>query len=169
MALLSSRLLIGQGLTALFAGVQNPATGTPLYSAVKLGAIFDPTGLSSWMEVTFGQAKSGPAGSGGNLIGWRIEDNPIWKLTSAWPYELDATAAMTAMLTAMDVLNPLIHSHYQVPNPTNTSIAIASLYSLLEDQQERSQPVKFPNGHVYLLWETQVTTKQQFNVSLVNP
>ncbi|SRR6266704_857563 len=167
MTLNSSRLIIAQGIVAMLQGVQNGASA--LYGEVKLGSVFDPTPFTSWCEVTFHQARSGPAGSGGNLIGWRIEDNPIFKITSGWDYEADSTAAMTNMLTAMDILMPLLHSHYQIPAPNNPTQAIASVYSLLEDQPERAMPVRFPNGRVYILWETFVTAKQQYNVQLSSP
>ncbi len=167
MSLNSSRLLIAQSLVAFLQGVQNGASA--LYAEVKLGAVFDPSPFASWAEVTFFQSKSGPAGSGGNLIGWRIEDNPVFKITSGWPYEADSTAGMTNMLTAMDILVPILHSHYQLPNVNSPTQAVASLYSLLEDQLERAMPVRFPNGHVYLLWETYAVAKQNYNVTLVNP
>lgn len=167
MALNSSRLLIAQGIVAMLQGIMNGSN--PLYSYVKLGAVFDATPYASWAEVTFLQAKSGPAGSGGNLIGWRIEDNPIFKITSGWPYDPDSSTATENMLTAMDILMPILHSHYQIPNPNAPTQAIASIYSLLEDQVERAMPVRFPNGRVYLLWETYCTAMQQYNVELVNP
>lgn len=168
MPLNSSRLLIGQGLQALIAGVQNGAN--PLYAGVKLGAYFDPTSLSSFAEITFHHAKSHPAGSGGQQIGWRIEDDIVWCITSGWDYEADSTAAMTNMLTAQDILLPVLHSHYQIPNPNTPSVAIASLYHMTEwEQQERARPVRFPNGRVYLLWEVYIGTHQQFNVTIVNP
>lgn len=168
MTLNSSRLLIGQGLQALIAGVMNGAN--PLYGDVKLGHIFDPTNLSSFAEITMANAKSKPAGSGGQQIGWRIEDDIVWCVTSGWRYDLDSTAAMTNMLAAQDILIPALHTHYQVPNPSNTSIAIASLYHLTEwERDERSRPVRFPNGLAYLLWEVYIGTRQQYNVTIVNP
>jgi hypothetical protein len=164
----SSRLLIGQGLQALIASVQNGAN--PLYGLVKLGAVFDPTPYTSFAEITLATAKSKPAGSGGQQIGWRIEDDPLWCVASGWDYEADSTAAMTNMLTAMDILVPFLHTHYQIPNPNNPSIAIASLYHLTEwDRDERARPVRFPNGRVYLMWEIYLGTKQQYNVTIVNP
>ncbi len=167
MTLNSSRLAIANGIVAMLQGVMNGAN--PLYNYVKLGAVFDPTPYTSWAEVTFHKATSGPVGSGGSLVGWRIVDDPIFRITSGWDYQADSTAAMTNMLTAMDTLMPILHSHYQIPAPNNPSQAIASVYSLLEDQPERAMPVKFPNGNVYLLWETYCTAKQQYNVQLINP
>lgn len=167
MTLNSSRLAIAQGIVTMLQGVQNGAN--PLYGLAKLGAVFDPTPYTSWAEVTFYQARSGPVGSGGNLVGWRIADDPIFRITSGWDYEADSTAAMTNMLTAMDILMPILHSHYQIPAPGNPTQPIASIYSLLEDQPERAMPVRFPNGRVYLLWETYATAKQQYNVSIINP
>lgn len=165
----SARLDIANGLVKMLQGVTNPSTSQPLYGLAKLGAVFDPSPYASWCEVTFFQSQSGPAGSGGNLVGWRIEDNPVFKITSGWDYEADSTAAMTNMLTAMDILVPILHSHYQIPAPNNPSQPIASVYSLLENQVERAVPVRFPNGKVYLLWDTYAMAKQQFNVTLQTP
>ena len=168
MTLNSSRLLIAQGLQALIAGVQNGAN--PLYGFVKLGHFFDPTPYTSFAEITFVNGKSKPAGSGGQQIGWRIEDGPLWCIGSGWPYQADSTAATTNMLAAMDILVPFLHTHYQVPNPNNPSIAIASMYHLDEwERDERARPVTFPNGQVYLLWELYIGTKQQYNVVITNP
>lgn len=171
MALNSSRLLIAQGLVALLQGIVNPNTSQNVYGYVKLGAVFDPSAYSSWCEVVDPRGKVGHAGSGGNQIGWRIEDDIAFKITSGWPYDADSAAAMTNMLTAQDIVLPLFASHYQIPNPNTPTIAIASVYSLLEDQGQTdlSGPVRFPNGHVYLLWSFYALVKQQYNVSLVNP
>lgn len=169
MGLNSSRLLIAQGLQLLLAGVINPATSQPLFALAKLGAIFQPSGLASWIEVVDPQGKSQPAGSGGNAIGWRIDDTITFKLTSGWPYESDSTAAMVAMFTAQDVLLPLLHSHYQIPSPLNPSQAIASGYSLREDPTDKSLPVRYPDGHVYLCWQVFAVVKQQYSVLIVNP
>lgn len=167
MALTSMRYTIAQGIVTMLQGVQNGSS--PLYGFVKLGSIFDPTQFASWAEVTFYQGRSGPAGSGGNQVGWRIEDNPIYKITSGWDYEADSTAAETNMLQAMDILLPILHSHYLIPSPTNPSQPIASVYSLLEDGVDRAMPVRFPDGHIWLLWDTYCTAKSQYNVSLVTP
>lgn len=169
MALNSMRLIIAQGIVAMMASVTNPATSQPVYALSKLGAVFDPSPYPSWCEVTFFQSRSGPAGSGGPAVGWRIEDNPVFKITSGWPYDADSSAAMTNMLTAMDIVMPMLHSHYQIPSPNNPSQPIASVYSLLEDQAERAMPVRFPNGKIYLLWETYCTAKEQYNVTLQTP
>jgi hypothetical protein len=132
--------------------------------------MFDPTAfVDNWAEVVHYQGKSGPAGSGGNLIGWRIEDNIAFKITSGVPYEPDSTAATVASLTIQDILLPLLHSHAQIPNAANPSLAIASVYSLLTEQADTSRPVKFPNGHIYLLWDVIVLVKQQYNVTLTQP
>lgn len=138
---------------------------------VKLGAVLDPTGLTSWAEVVDPRGKVGHAGSGGNQIQWRVEDNIAYKITSGWDYETDTTAAMTAMLTAHDVVLPAIGSHYQLPNPNNSSVPIQSVYSVLLDQNQMdvSIPIRFPNGRVYILWTFWVLIKQQYQVTLVSP
>jgi hypothetical protein len=165
----SNRLAIGQSLQAFLATIQNPNTSQPLFALSKLGNVFDPTSVSSFIEVTYVKGMSAPVGSGGNQIGWRIEETLIWLLTGGWEYETDSTAAMTNMLTAMDILVPTLHQHYQLPLSTNTSIAVSSMFSFLVEPQDRARISRFPNGKVYLLHECYVTTKQQYGVDIVSP
>lgn len=171
MALNSSRQLIAQGLVALLAGIVNPNTSQNVYAYTKLGAIFDPSPYASWAEVVDPRGKVGHAGSGGAVIGWRVEDDITFKITSGWPYQADSTAAMNNMFAAQDIVLPLFASHYQIPNPNSPTQAIASVYSLLEDQGQTDMalPVRFPNGNIYLLWTFYALVRQQYNVSLVNP
>lgn len=170
MTLSSSRLLIAQGLVAVLQGIMNGST--PVYGEVKLGAVFDPTPFSSFCEVVDPKGTIGHAGSGGNQIGWRVEDDIVFKVTSGWRYDTDSTAAMTAMLTAQDIVLPLFASHFQIPLASNPTLAIGSVYSLLENRQgqtDMSGPVRFPNGNIYLLWSFMPLIKQQYNTVLVQP
>lgn len=167
--LTSNRKAIGQGLVQMLQGITNPSTGEPLYQFVKLGSLFDPSQYTAglWAEVVYFQGKSGPAGSGGNLVGWRIEDDPIFLINTGYDYRTDSTAAMEAVLGAMDILLPALHSHYQIGAPGNPAQPIASVYSLLEgDQNDHGQPVRFPNGAIYYIWTTYALAKQQYNVQL---
>jgi len=171
MALSSSSLLIAQGLVSLLSGIINPNTSQPVYAYSKLGAIFDPSPYSSWVEVVDPRGKVGHAGSGGQVVGWRVEDDLTFKITSGWPYQQNSTTAMENMLTARDIVLPLFASHYQIPNPNNTSIAIASVYSLLEDQGQTdvTVPVRFPNGSIQLLWTFYALVRQQYNITFKSP
>jgi hypothetical protein len=164
----SSSLLIAQGLQLLLAGIINPTTSQPVYAFSKLGAVFDPTQYPSWVEIVDPRGKLEHAGSGGNQIGWRIEDDIAFKITSGWDYEADSTAAMTNMLTARDIVLPIFAGHYQIPSPANPAQPIASVYSVLEDQGQTdgAGPVRFPNGRVYFLWTFWALVKQQYNVTL---
>ncbi len=166
----SNRLGIGQSLVALLAALTNPNTNAPLFGVVKLGAIFDPGNNTTFAEVTHFQGRSQHAGSGGNTIGWRVEDSVLYDLTcGAGPYQLDSTAAQTNMLTIMDVVLPALHTHYQLPNASNPTIALQSVYSTLEDSPDRSQPVRFPDGNVFLLWSQRIEVRQQYGVTLATP
>lgn len=170
MALVSSRLAIANALVALIKTINNPSTSTALYQICKLGAVFDPGAATSWCEVTHFQGKGGPAGSGGAQVGWRIDEDITFQITSGiGPYETDSTAAQTNMLTIQDVLLPTLRQHFQLPDSSNPANAVQSVYSVLIEQVDRSQPVKLPNGHVYLLWHVFVTVKQGYNVLLVQP
>lgn len=170
MALSSSRLAIGNALVALVQGISSPNTNQPLYQKVKLGAVFDPSPFASWCEIYHLQGKGTPAGSGGNQIGWRINEEITFILTSGvGPYETDSSAAQTSMLTIQDILLPTLHEHFQLPVAGNPTLAVQSVYSVLPVQIDRSRPMKFPNGHIYLLWDVPVIVKQQYNVALQIP
>lgn len=170
MALNSSRLAIGNALVSLIAGFQNPATSLPLFQVVKLGALFDPSALTSWCEVSHHDGKGGPAGSGGNLIGWRIDDAVTFSVTSGiGPYETNDSVAQANMLTVQDILLPTLRQHFLLPQSTAPTLAVQSAYSMLVEQADQSRVAKFPNGHVYILWNIFVTVKQQYNVMLTQP
>ena len=167
----SNRLLIGQGLVALLAGIINPTTNQPIYGTAKLGAILDPTPYSSFVEVVDPRGKLGHAGSGGTVIGWRVQDEVMFKITSGWDYEQDSEQAMINMLTAQDIVLPTFASHVMVPDPNNPSQPVASVYELLEDngQTDQAVPIRFPNGRVYICWSFWAIIKQQYNVLLSIP
>jgi hypothetical protein len=170
MSLTSGRLAIGQSLVAILQGIQNAAASADLYSLVQLGAVFNPSNNALWCEVTHLQGQGKPAGSGGDMVGWRIDEETQWLLTSGiGPYETDSTTTQKNMLAAQDLVLPALHTHFQLPSASNPSIAIPSVYSVLPIQIDRSRPAKFPNGHFYLLWSLPVIVKQQYNVELSIP
>lgn len=170
MSLDSSCLPIAESLVALIQTFQNPATGLPLYQYVKLGSIFDPTPYQTFCDLTYFQGQGGPAGSGGNEIGWRIDDQVVFQLSSGFgPYQLDSTAAEKSMLATRDIVLPLLRKHFQLPNGSNPSNAVQSVYRILVQQADRSHPVKFPGGNVYKLWYVWILVSQNYNVELVQP
>jgi hypothetical protein len=167
----SNRLGIAQALVALVSGIQNPNTNQPLYSVTKLGAIFNPGAATSFAEITHYQGKGGPAGSGGTpQVGWRIQEDVTYQITSGFgPYEKDSTSAQESMLAAQDILLPTIRQHFLLPDPSNPINAIQSAYNILIEQVDRSQPVRFPSGNVFLLWHVFVTVSQQYEINLQIP
>jgi hypothetical protein len=165
----SSRLAIGNALIALLKGATDSSNNL-IYQDVKLGAMWNPSTFTSWCAVAHVQGKGTPAGSGGTTVGWRIDEEVQFSITSGFgPYETDSTAAQTNMLTAMDVILPLLHSHYLLPTSGNPSMAVQSVYSVLPINADRSQPMKFPNSHFYLIWSFPIIVKQQYSVELVTP
>lgn len=170
MGLNSSRLAIGNALVTLVAGVIDPNTNQALLSLVQLGAVFNPSNNVAWCEITHLQGQGKPAGSGGNMVGWRIDDETQWLLTCGiGPYETSSSSAQASMLNVQDVLLPALHTHFQIPSAGNPTQAVQSVYSVLPIEIDRSRPARFPNGHFYLMWSLPVTIKQQYNVELVQP
>jgi hypothetical protein len=162
-------LLIGNGIVSLLQGVLNGSTA--VYDYVQLGAVFDPSPYTSFAEVVDPIGKLGHVGSGGNTIGWRIDDVIAFKVNSGWRYDTNSTTAMTNMLTARGLVLPAFASHYQIPNPNTPTIPIGSVYSVLEDegQTDRAVPVRFPNGAVYLMWTFWVSVRQQYSITITSP
>ena len=161
---------MGNALVSLLQGFTNPTTNQPLYQLVKLGAVFDPGATTTWCEVIHTQGQGSPVGSGGNMVGWRIDDAVTFLLTTALGYyEADSTAVQANMLALQDVLLPALHQHFQLPVAGNPTQAVQSVYSVLPVQVDRSRPMKFPNGRWYLLWDVPVVIKQQYSVQLVQP
>lgn len=170
MALNSSRLPIANALIYILQNVIDPNTSAALYPLVKLGAVYDPGANTQWVQVTHLQGQGKSAGSGGNQIGWRRDDEVTFLITSGYgPYQTNDSTSQTAMLYAQDLLLPALDTHFQLPNASNPTNAVQSVYSVLPTPVDRSQPLKFPNGNVYLLWHVPVIVKQQFNVALVQP
>lgn len=170
MSLSSSRLAIASSLVYLLQQMQNPNTSSALYQTVKLGSVFDPTGLTSWAEVVHFQGQGGPEGSGGSQTGWRVNDEITFQITSGFgPYETDSTAAETNMLTAQDIVLPSLRTHFQLPNAASPTNALQSVYRVLVQQADRSHIVRYPNGHVYRLWNVQVLVNQAYNITLTQP
>jgi hypothetical protein len=170
MPLVSSRLAIANAIVALLKTIQNPNTSEALYNFVKLGAVFNPGAATTWCEVHHYQGQGSPAGSGGNQIGWLIDDAIRYQITSAvGPYESDDSAAQQNMLALQDILLPTLHQHFQLPDANNPTNAVQSLYSVLVDQPDRSIPTRYPNGLTYLAWHIFVTAKQNYTIQLVQP
>lgn len=170
MALTSSRLAAAQALVALISTIQNPDTSLPLFQEVKLGAVMNPGDMTSWCEVLHFQGQGGPAGSGGNQIGWTIDDAVTYQVTSGiGPYETDTTVAETNMLMTQDILLPALRRHFELPLATNPTQSVQSVYSVLVSAADRSQVARFPGGHVYKLWHIFVLVKQRYSVDLQIP
>lgn len=171
MSLSSSRLAIANSLVAILQGVIDPNTSQPIYPLVKLGMIFDPGSNNTFVGVWHYRGHRGKAGSGGNQIQWRTEDDVTFILTSGTgPYELNDSTAEAAMLHIQDIVPPAIETHFQLPDASNPTNAIQSVYSVVLDQDDISPPPqRFPNGHIYKIWHQFVKVKQGYNVQLVQP
>jgi hypothetical protein len=171
MSLNSSREAIADSLVSLLQGIQDPRTNAPIYPLVKLGMIFNPENNCPWAAVWHWQGKGDYAGSGGNQIQWRTDDTVDFIITTGTgPYEADSTAAERAKLHIMDVVPPALRTHFQLPNASNPTNAIQSVYSVLLNNVDKTEvPKKFPDGHTYALWHLFVSVKQGYNVTLVQP
>lgn len=170
MALSSSSQAIANALVYVMQNIIDPNTSKAYYPLVKLGAVYDPGTNVPFAQVTHYQGKSTPAGSGGPEVGWRIDDEITFLITSGFgPYQTDDSVAQSNMLYARDLVLPALHAHFQLPSASNPTIAVQSAYSVLPTQIDRSAPLKWPNGQVFLLWHVPVIVKQQYDVILTQP
>lgn len=171
MANQSQRDAIANSLLYVLENIIDPSTSAAYYQLAKLGQIYDPATSVPFVQVTHFQGKSGPSGSGGNLIGWRIQDEITFLITSGFgPYENNDSTAQSDMLYAMDLVKPILHQHYQLPNASNPTNPLPSEFSFEPWQVDRSIVAKWPtNGRFYLLWHLPVIVKQQYSVVLQTP
>ena len=170
MAISSSRDLQGQSLVTLLGTINDPNTGLPVLSPIKYGAIFNPGAATQWGQVTHFEGDGHPAGSGGSQIGWRIDDTVTWLIACGFgPYQTNDSNAQHLMNAAVDIIAPVLHQHYQIPQTGQPTLPVPSVYSVLlgKDRSFVSRP--YPNGNVYLIWHLPVFMKQQYSVTQVNP
>ena len=73
----------------------------PFYTYVKVGAIQNPTNLTSYCSITFKQGKTVRYKSG-----WTMQDCPEFVLESGFDMT-DSTVAETALMTCRDLLIPM--------------------------------------------------------------
>lgn len=170
MANQSQRQAIANSLVYVLENIIDPNTSLAYYQTVKLGAIYDPGAAVPFVQVTHYQGKSGPYGSGGNLIGWRVQDEITFLITSGFgPYQTNDTITQNGMLYAMDLVKPILHSHYLLPDSSNPTNALGSEFSFLPIQQDRSIVTRWPNGQIYLLWHLPVIAMQQYSITQTIP
>jgi hypothetical protein len=170
MANKSQRLAIAKSLLSVVQNVIDPATNLAYYQTTKLGAIYDPGANVPFVQVTHYQGESGPYGSGGNLIGWRRQQKITYLITSGFgPYQPDDETTQSDMLYAMDLVLPILESHYLLPDATNPSNPLGSEFSFLPILTDRSIVTKWPNGQIYLLWHLPVIAMQQYSITQTIP
>jgi hypothetical protein len=170
MAALSFRDPMGQGLFALLGTIIDPNTSQPVLSPIKYGAIFNPGAATQWGQVIHFEGDSHPWGSGGPQVGWRIDDTVTWLITCGFgPYETNDSNAQHLMNAAVDLISPVLHQHFQMPQSGQPTLPVPGVFSVLfgKDRSFVSRP--YPNGHVYLLWHQPIFIKQQYSVELVIP
>ena len=165
MANQSQRQAIANSLIYVLENIIDPATGLKYYQTTKVGAIYDPGANVPFVQVTHYQGKSAPYGSGGNLIGWRRQQEITYLITSGFgPYQPASDVAQDAMLYGMDLVLPILESHYLLPNASSPSIALPSEFSFLPTLTDRSIVARWPNGQTYLLWHLPVIAMQQYSI-----
>lgn len=170
MGLNSSRLAIANALVYVMQNIIDPNTSAALYPLVKLGAVYDPGISIPFAQITHYRGQGKPAGSGGSAIGWRIDDSVTFLITSGFgPYQTNDSTAQSNMLYAHDLVLPALHTHFLLPNASNPTNAVQSVYSVLPIEVDISRPLKYPNGNVFLLWHVPVVVKQQYNILLQEP
>ena len=170
MAALSYRDPMGQALVALLGTVIDPNTSQPLLSPIKYGAIFNPGAATQWGQVTHFDGDSHPAGSGGPQVGWRIDDAVTWLISCGFgPYETADSNAQHLMNAAVDLILPVLHQHFQMPQAGNPTLPVPGVYNV-QFAKDRSFPSRpYPNGHVYLLWHQPLIIKQQYSIIVATP
>jgi hypothetical protein len=136
------------------------------YALAQAGAIKDVTDTLPFLTVEAVSGTSAPfsSGGGGNGIGWRIDEQPVFKLTSGVDYSV-ATIAEENILFIRDALTLLLNSYYVLGGPQNPA-GIPNVYEArMVPNSERYLYLHMGHGVIYRVHEVQLRVKQQYNIA----
>jgi hypothetical protein len=135
------------------------------YALAQAGAIKDVTDTLPFLTVEAVSGTSEPykSGGSGNGIGWKIDEQPIFKLTSGVDYSV-ATTAEANILIVRDALVLALNSYYTLGGPQNPQ-GIPNVYEArIVPNSERYLYLHMGHGVVYRVHEVQLRVKQQYNI-----
>lgn len=131
-------------------------SGALTYSLVKVGAVTDPTDVTTYCAITFEKGKTDR-----KAVGWRVKAHSAFLIESGFDMS-DANAAETALMTTRDVLLPVYASQISL-NST------PGVYLTLLDTDDEAKYKAYPNGRIYRVHLLTVAAAHEYNLTVGAP
>lgn len=128
-------------------------TGNLIYTLVKIGAVVDPTDVTTYCSITFdvGEAKR-------YASGWRIDERSTFLIESGFDMT-DPLSAEQSLMTTRDVLLPIYFAQISLNNTPG-------IYLTNLNQPDRSAYKLYPNGRIYRVHLLTVQAVGHYNISV---
>lgn len=131
-------------------------SGSLTYTLVKVGAVIDPTDITTFCAITFAQGMTDR-----KAVGWRVKAHSAFLIESGFDMS-DANTAETALMTTRDVLLPV----YAAQISLNSTPGV---YLTLLDQADKSAYKAYPNGRIYRVHHLLVSAAHEYNITVGSP
>lgn len=128
-------------------------SGALVYSLVKVGAVTDPTDVTSFCAITFDQGMTDR-----KAVGWRVKAHSAFLIESGFDMS-DANIAEQNLMTTRDVLLPVYASQISL-NST------PGVYLTLLDKADVAKYKAYPNGRIYRVHLLQVVAAHEYNITV---
>jgi len=149
----------GGSFTAVFgknhSGIWTIGQGPLFYSFVKLGAVQDPTDITTYAAVTLLKRKTERYDSG-----WQVHSKPIFQVETGANMQSDSTSSEQIIMKASDLLSFLLVHRYQLN-------AAPGVYITLTDMDDSAGYKEYINtGRIYRIVLCYFECVQQYQVQL---
>lgn len=155
--------LTGTSFSAIFAkdhaltgNAWTIGSGALTYSLVKVGAVTDPTDVTTFCAVTFDEGTTSR-----KAVGWRVKAHTTFLIESGFDMS-DATTAEQNLMTTRDVLLPVYASQISL-NST------PGVYLTLLDEPDKAMYKAYPNGRVYRVHHLLIGAAHEYNITVGAP
>jgi hypothetical protein len=131
-------------------------SGALTYTLVKVGAVTDPTDVTTYCSITFDKGKTER-----KAVGWRVKAHSTFLIESGFDMS-DANAAETALMTTRDVLLPV----YAAQISLNSTPGV---YLTLLDTDDEAKYKMYPNGRIYRVHHLLIAAAHEYNITVGAP
>lgn len=128
-------------------------SGLLVYSLVKVGAVTDPTDVTTYCAITFEDGMTDR-----KAVGWRVKAHSAFLIESGFDMS-DATLAEQNLMNVRDVLLPV----YAAQISLNSTPGV---YLTLLDKADEAKYKVYPNGRIYRVHLLQVSAAHEYNITV---
>jgi hypothetical protein len=128
-------------------------SGQLTYTLVKIGAVTDPTDVTSYCAITFRKGTTSR-----KAVGWRVKAHSMFLLESGFDMS-DSTAAEVSLCNTRDVLLPV----YAAQISLNSTPGV---YVTLLDETDEGMYRAYPNGRIYRVHQLLLGAAHEYNITV---